>query len=220
MSKGYTGAAADGLMNLNGHVLCCIDFETTGLTAGYHDAIEVAIVPVGSDLRPSKRVLPFVTLLRPKDRYPDSWTEGAARVHKIGREELIIHGSDPFDAADRFVAWVQKLGLGPNKKIAPLAYNWPFDSGFLRDWLCPQTFDMWIWHRYRDAMPLILALNDKAEWTGKDIIPFPQTGLQDVRKRLNIPETQAHRALGDALVTIEVYRELMDKDWFKGERIA
>lgn len=217
MSKSYTGAAADGLMNLNGNVMCSIDFETTGLVAGYHDAIEVAIVPVGMDLRPSKKVVPFVTLLRPKDRYPDSWTEEAARVHKIKREELAIHGREPFKAADDFEVWVQKLGLGPNKKIAPLAYNWPFDRSFLIDWLCPKTFDFWIWHRYRDALPLVLALNDRAEQDGRDC-PFPQTGLQDVRSRLSIPECSAHRALGDALVHIEVYRELMTGNWFKGER--
>lgn len=217
MTKNYSGAAADGLMNLNGHVLCSIDFETTGLTAGYHDAIEVAIVPVGADLRPSKKVAPFTCLLRPKDRYPDSWTEGAYNVHKISREELMIHGQEPFKAADRFVDWVQKLGLGPYKKIAPLAYNWPLDRGFLHDWLCPQTFEMWIWHRYRDSMPLVLALNDRAEQDGRDC-PFPQTGLQDVRARLNIPECAAHRALGDALVHIEVYRELMTGNWFKGEQ--
>lgn len=219
MSKSYSGAAADGLMNLNGHVLCSIDTETSGLVAGYNDIIEVAIVPLGADLKPSRVVTPFVTLLRPKDRYPDSWTEEAQRVNGISREELAIHGVEPFKAADRFEEWVQRLGLGPHKKVAPLAFNWPFDSGFVRDWLCPKTYDMWIWHRYRDVMPLVLALNDKAEWSGRDC-PFPQTSLQDVRARLKIPECSAHRALGDALVTIEVYRELMERDWFKGERVA
>lgn len=215
MSKNYGAAAADSLMNLNGNVLCSIDFETTGLVAGYHDAIEVAIVPVDCDLQPSKKVPPFVYLLRPKDRHPDSWTEEAARVHKISREKLIIEGVEPFKAADAFVDWVQRLGLGPNKKIAPLAYNWPFDRGFLHDWLCPQTFEMWIWHRYRDAMPLVLALNDKAEMDMRDC-PFPQTGLQDVRARLQLPQNTAHRALGDALTHIDVYRELMHGGWFKG----
>lgn len=220
MSKSYSEVAGDGLVNLNGHVLCCIDTETSGLNAGYNDIIEVAIVPLGADLRPHKKVVPFVTLLRPKDRYPDSWTMEAQRVHKITREELAIHGVEPFKAADRFEEWIQRLGLGPNKKIAPLAFNWPFDMGFIKDWLCPKTYDMWIWHRYRDVMPLVLALNDKAEMCGKEIFPFPQTGLQDVRARLNIPTQTAHRALGDALMTIDVYRELMEKDWFKGERIA
>jgi len=219
MSKSYQGAAADGLMNLNGHVLCAIDFETTGLVAGYHDAVEVAIVPIGADLKPSTKVVPFNCLLRPKDRYPDSWTEEAAKVHKIKREELITYGIEPFTAADRFVAWVQKLGLGPYKKIAPLAYNWPFDSGFMRDWLCPQTYEMWVWHRYRDALPLVLALNDKAEWSGRDC-PFPQTGLQDVKTRMGIPDNGAHRAKADCLTLIDVYRELMERDWFKGERIC
>lgn len=219
MSKSYGGAAADGLMNLNGHVLCAIDFETTGLDAGYHDAIEVAIVPIGMDLRQSTKVIPFTTLLRTKDRYQDSWTEGAARVHKITREELAIHGMDPWKAADRFEEWVQTLGLGPHKKIAPMAYNWPFDSGFLKDWLCPKTYDMWIWHRYRDPMPLVLALNDRAEMDNVDC-PFPQTGLQDVRKRLNLPEREAHRAMGDALTLIDVYRELMTANWFKGMKVA
>lgn len=217
MSKGYFGAAADGLMNLNGHVLCGFDCETTGLTAGYNDLIEVAIVPLGADLKPSKKVMPFVSKLFPKDRFPDSWEEGAERVHRISRATLVNEGQDPWKAADRFEEWVGKLGLGPNKKVAPLAFNWPFDKAFILDWLQPKTFDALIWHRYRDVMPAILMLNDKAEFDGRDC-PFPQTGLQDVRQRMNIPENAAHSALGDVLTTIECYRELITGSWFKGEK--
>lgn len=209
MSKQRSEVGNRGLMNLNGNVLCSIDCETTGLTAGHHDLIEFACVPLAADLKPMRDVLPFSTLIRPKRRFSDSIDPGAMKVNGIKLEDLAIHGLDGWRAAELFVQWIERLQLTPGKKIAPLATNWPFDKGFVMDWLGPKTFDFFFWHRYRDTQPVVLWFNDRAEFEGKDP-PFPQSGLQEVRASLGIPVQLAHRALDDALTTASVYRKLME----------
>lgn len=210
MSKAnYGPVGSRGLVNLNGHVMCAVDTETTGLVAGHNDIIEVAVVPLDAALEPMSGVIPFVTLLKPKDRQPDSWTEEAARVHRITKEMLLVNGVDPWRAAELFEKWMERLHLAPGKKIAPLAWNWRFDAGFIEDWLGPKTYNDFFWNRARDGMPVVQYFNDRAEFEGRKPA-FPQTSLQEVRARFGIPQSEAHRALGDALTTAKVYRKLID----------
>lgn len=207
----YGSIANNGLMTLNGHVLCSIDTETTGLRAGYHDIVEVAVVPLDAQLRPMN-ILPFHTTIRPKDRYADSWTEEAAKAHGHKREDLMLHGVEAFKAADLFEAWVNKLELAPYKKIAPLGKNWGFDRGFLEDWLGPKTFNGIFWHRARDLSPVVHFLNDQAEFDGLKP-PFPQTDQENIRGRLKIPTRKAHRAIDDALTLAECYRAIVRREF-------
>lgn len=206
---GYGVAGNVGLMNLNGNVLVSVDTETSGLVAGHHDILEVAFVPLDAKLEPMKDVIPFHTLIRPKKRFPDSIDPEAMKRNGIRMEEVLLHGVDPWRAADYFEQWVERLCLAPNKKLYPLAHNWPFDREFVRDWLAPKTFESLIHFDYRDTMPNVKYLNDKAEFEGRKC-PFPQTSLQDIRAKLGIPVQVAHRALDDAITTAKVYRKLMD----------
>lgn len=199
-----------GLMNLNGHVMCSIDTETTGLTPGKHDIIEFACVPLDADLRPMD-VVPFHTTIRPKMRFPDSVSEEAMNVNGLKIDELLMSGLEPFRAAELFEQWVENLQLAPYKKIAPLGKNWPFDRGFINDWLGPLTTDSLFWHRYRDLSPVALYLNDKAEFDAVPC-PFPQTGLGEIRNSLKLPPVKQHRALDDALSVAECYRAML-KGW-------
>jgi DNA polymerase III epsilon subunit-like protein len=41
---------------LNGNLLASIDLETTGLQAGYHEPIQIAVAPLNSDIRPLEGV--------------------------------------------------------------------------------------------------------------------------------------------------------------------
>lgn len=198
----------DSLTHLNGDVLCAIDTETTGLEAGHNDIIEVAVVPIDSQLDPMKDIVPFVCLIQPKDRYPDSWTEEAYKVHGISREHLMKHGVGPWRAADTFEEWFKRLNIAPEKKIVPLGFNYPFDKNFIFDWLGPKTHQLLFGHRYRDVMPVVNYLNDLAAMELRPA-PFPQQGLQNIRKYLGVESTVTHRALDDAMTTIKCYKKLM-----------
>lgn len=212
MTKSSSKVGNQGLMNLNGHVMCAVDTETSGMKAGYNDIIEVAVVPLNADLRPMPGVLPFHTIVRPKMRYPDAWTEEAEKVHGHKLEDVMLHGVEPFRAADLFDTWFQRLELAPYKKIAPLGKNWGFDRGFLEDWLGPKTFNGIFWHRVRDLQPVVAYLNDQAEFDG-EACPFPQTAQEDIRARLKIAPRKAHRAIDDALVLADCYRAVIKREF-------
>jgi DNA polymerase III epsilon subunit-like protein len=48
------------------NLLASIDLETTGLQAGYHEPIQIAIVPLNSDIRPLEGVRSFYTTIKPE----------------------------------------------------------------------------------------------------------------------------------------------------------
>jgi len=81
-----------GLVHLNGNLLASIDLETTGLQAGYHEPIQIAIVPLNSDIRPLEGVRPFYTTIRPD--FPER-QEKAGYVHGLKIEDLILHAQRP-----------------------------------------------------------------------------------------------------------------------------
>ncbi|MBN2022375.1 MAG: hypothetical protein JW809_06230 [Pirellulales bacterium] len=51
MARARYGVNA-GLVHLNGNLLASIDLETTGLQAGHHEPIQIAVVPLNSGIRP------------------------------------------------------------------------------------------------------------------------------------------------------------------------
>ena len=115
---------------------------------------------------------------------------------------------DKYEAADLFVEWFYKLKLAENKRIMPLAHNWTFDSSFIKKWLGPKTYGFHIDGRYRDSMSIAQYINDKADHKNERI-PFPKVNLSYIASQLKIPHESAHTALGDCVVTGEVYRELV-----------
>lgn len=195
------------LMNLNGNLLCAVDTETTGLVAGFHDVIEVAVVPLDADLQPMKGILPFEMFLHPKR--PQNIAGEAMKVNGIDLAKVQVEGFDPWSGAERFDDWFRnKLCLAQGRKIAPLAMNWPFDSGFLKDWLGPSTFNDLFHYHYRDLGPVGKWMNDRAEFQAEQC-PFPKSGLQYMAEKLGMVPERKHRAIDDALLLAKVYRATM-----------
>ena len=54
-----------GLVHLNGCLMAAVDLETTGTRPGYHEIIQIAVVPLDSDFKPLADVRPFYTLVKP-----------------------------------------------------------------------------------------------------------------------------------------------------------
>lgn len=194
------------MIHANGHAICAIDCETTGLDPDHHEIIEIAFLPLDFNLQPRRDVPFFEILIRPDNVDNIDWD--AFKISKQNFNDLLTRGLDKYDAADLFVDWWSKLKLAYNKRIMPLAHNWAFDMQFIKKWLGPKTFHYHIDGRYRDTMNACQFLNDisdkKAEQT-----PFPKVNLTYVAQTLKIPHTRAHTAMGDCLVTAEVYRELI-----------
>lgn len=204
--KQHSQTGDKGLQHLNGNVMCAIDTETTGLEAGVHDVVEVAIIPLGADLEVMRGVGAFHVYLKPKR--PQNVTEEALKINKLNMADLQINGLDPWVAADLFEDWFMKLGLVPGKKIVPLAQNWPFDREFIRDWLGPVTFNGLIDYHFRDTCPVAQFLNDRSAFQ-ISTPPFPKVNLQYLASSLGIETNRAHSALDDALTCAKVYRKMM-----------
>lgn len=193
-------------VHCNGNVICSIDVETTGLVAGHHDMVQIAIVVLNEKYEPNKAINPFYTDLKPI--HPERADPKAMKVNKLSVDDLLINGIEPWDAADIFGKWFEKLNLGSRKRIMPLGYNYPFDASFIRAWLGDEEYEHYFHYEIRDAKPTVMFLNDRAWWKA-DRIPFPKTSLTYVASQLGIPTDRSHDALGDAVTAAAVWKTLL-----------
>ena len=194
------------MRHLNGNLLCVIDVETTGLDPSKHEITEICILPLDEKLNVSRKVLPFNIMMKPSN--PDNVEWDAIKVTQIDYMKLCQEGMDKYEAADLFEEWFAKLGLPERKRISPLAHNWPFDRGFIREWLGPTSFEMHIDGRYRDTMAMALAFNDIAD-VNAEAYPFPKVALSYIASTLKIDFDKVHNALDDCVLTSKVYKEMI-----------
>lgn len=199
------------MVHLNGNLLCVVDTETTGDRPGFHDLIQICVLPLDSELEPYTKIVPFYTLLKP--RRPENCHSDIIGKNRERICDAAIRGLDPDMACDLFDEWYGKLGLLEKKRISPLAQNWPFDRAFLIDWLGPESFDRYFDARYRDTMVAALYENDRADFKAEPH-PYPKVNLQYLASQLRVMTDRSHDALADCLTTAEVYRQLVKKGLF------
>ena len=193
------------MIHLNGNLLCVIDTETTGTVPFYHDVIQFACLPLNNKLEPHERHIPFEIKMKPGR--PENIEPEALRRNKNNLLDICSNGYEPTVAADLFDDWFERLELPMDKRIMPLAQNWPFDRPFVMDWLGPENFNHRIDGRFRDTLSTALYLNDAADMQSEQV-PFPKQQLKYLAACLRIPweDGAAHDALYDCLKTAEVYR--------------
>ena len=192
----------------NSHQLCVIDVETTGIDPSKHEIVEICFLPLGMDLEIQTEPVPFTCLIKP-DR-PDDIDWDAFNANAVDFQKLMNEGLDKWTAVDLFMSWVEGLRLPPNKRILPIAHNWPFDSGFVKEWLCPITYFELIDGRARDTLSICQYINDSFAMRHEQV-PFPKTNLSYVASQLKIPHDNAHCALDDCVVTAKVLQKLIQK---------
>jgi DNA polymerase III epsilon subunit-like protein len=200
-----------GLVHLNGNLLAAVDVETTGRRAGYYEIIQIAVVPLGADLKASAdpKLRPFYHNLRPL--FPARYERAALRANGLPIMDLAVHACHPDRVRDQFVEWFERLELPADKCLVPLAHNWSFEYSHLTKWLDLDLFST-IFHAHaRDAMQLALATNDRAAFAGEPA-PFNRVGLESLCSKLGVNNPQPHDALCDCLAEAEVYRRLLMRD--------
>jgi DNA polymerase III epsilon subunit-like protein len=206
MSKVYPG-----MKHLYGNVLAAVDVETTGRRAGYHEIIQIAILPLNNDIRPLDGVRPFYTTVQPL--FPERADACSTRVHHINIADIVLHAPDPGRVQDLLLEWWRKLDLPVGKCLIPLAHNWAFESGFLKAWLGVDLAGEIFHSHARDAMLHALSLNDRAAFRGEKP-PFSYVGLKSLCKHFKVTNTNPHDALADCVAEAEVYRAMLTTNEF------
>lgn len=194
------------MQHLNGNLLCAVDVETTGLISKKHDIIQLAILPLDSQIKPSSTAPPFYINMQPK--HPENIDHAALKINKTELAHLIINGFDPWKAADMLDEWFERLKLPVNKRIVPLGHNWIFDCDFIKEWMGDLSFQHVFDFHYRDSMTAALYLNDRADHHNEKY-PFPKVSLQYCCSQLEVKNINAHDALADCVATAEVYRRML-----------
>jgi len=198
--------APSSLLNLDGHMLAAVDVETTGRVAGYHEVIQIAVVPLSSAIEPLPDVHPFYMNIAPE--YPERVEQSASMVHGLSIEELMLNCPDGWKVADLFDDWFQSLDLPFDKRLVPLAHNWGFERGFLTHWLGIESLNQFFHFHPRDSMLFALSINDAANFHGFST-PFPYVGLKAMCKKFGIQIDQAHDALSDSIAEAKLYKALI-----------
>lgn len=192
------------MKHFRGNMLAAVDVETTGVVAGYHEIVQIAVVPLDTDLQPAGR--PFYTNIRPDN--PERIDKSSWNIHGLDLDNLLETAPDQEKAYDLFNNWFEELRLPTGRKLIPLAHSYTFEYGFLKAWLGAKGLDHFFHFHPRDAMVYALALNDRLGLAGK-AARFESVSLTNLCKDLNITNEKPHDALSDSLAEAEVYRALL-----------
>lgn len=201
----------NSMVHWNGHQLCAIDCETTGLDPKRHELVQICILPLDSNIRPRKDVLPFYIELLPD--HPERADPAAMRINRLKFAELAQRGHDREKAKDLLSEWIDKLGLpstnfGRRKQILPLGQNYSFDMGFIMAWLGFEQYYDHFRSSIRDTQRVADYLNDRAGMHAEKV-PFNKTKLGWLANQLNVHHENAHDALSDCVTTAEIYRKML-----------
>lgn len=182
--------------------LVSIDVETTGLTAGYHEIIEIAMIKLWDDGTPTNDL--FHSFIKP--HYPERMSEDSFDVHHIDLDTL-KNCPTSHDIIPEIELWIKSVSPD-TKQITPLGQNYMFDQGFIQNMIGRIYYNKYFSRDYEDTKITSTYINRIYRQSNKPK-PFPSTSLGDLCMRFNIPHPKKHSAIEDARVTALVYNKLI-----------
>ena len=178
------------------NIFAAIDLETSGLAPGWHEVLEIAIVPLTPDFTIDTNVTEFSCRVRAE--HPDRTDPKAVAVNHLNPAD----GKPLQEVEADLISWAEENGISA---ITPIAHNLAFDMAFMK--AAFPVFSRIITHHGRDSMRLALSLNDILRTQiGEE--PFSSVSLQSLKLMFDIDGDVQHNALEDARDTAHVYRKL------------
>lgn len=207
------------MQHLNGDIFAAIDVETTGGLAGFHEVVQIAILPLDSNLDVIP-VTPFNIKIKPS--YPERAEKEAMKVNRLDLDELYRTGFDRVAAIDLLHEWIEHtLELGYNKwgtkscRLRPVGHNYAgFDQAMVKAWLDIGTDYHEIFYPHcEDTMIEGNSTNLKLAMRGREK-HFEKVGLNAMCKKMGVPyePNKHHDALYDAHLTAQLFKKLMTTD--------
>lgn len=179
-------------------VRAAVDVETTGLTSGVHEIIQLSVTHFDADFEPTGvRFHAYIQALKPELADPK-----ALEVNGLDLEELTKIAPTPAQARMSLINWKKEM-FGEEAKIKPLGHNYAgFDKLFLEVFL--NTWYQEIFHYHITDTNLIARfLKDVG------ILKSEKTSLTKLCEFFGISYVNAHDAYADSLLTLKVYKELI-----------
>jgi len=196
------------LKYLNNNKFCVVDITSSGQVPGFHDLIEICIVPVTSGILPDKSVMPFSVFMEPKNLQN-------AQPYSGYLAEYMKYAMNPWDAAASFERWYEKLKLKGNKRIFPISFNWSAKQHFIMDWLShsedgqPFYYDFFDTFRCIDLVTLPLYWNAVLLGNG-DRCVFTRQTFTNLCTRFGIEWIKPLTAQTRCFLMLEIYRKFTE----------
>lgn len=185
--------------------LCCMDSETGGLDPKKTDILTLFISVATEDFK----VIDELDLkLKPNDRLPVV-EQGAMDVNKIDLQKHLENPSTVTyaEAKTKIVAFAKKYlkKRGRYSNLIVLGQNVMFDLGFIWEYIISkEEWEQIFSYNVEDTKSAGLFLK-RSGWIPKD------TGtLKSFVEFFNIPRREAHEARCDVLMTLDVYKSMID----------
>lgn len=208
--------------HMAGHIVCVVDVETTDIVPRHlvekvtpegkvvyesvgGEVVQIAIQPINLDYEPYLK--PFYTNVRPIN--VEGANYDAMRAHGIDVVDLLAQAPMREKVVQLFDRWFDALDLPKDRKIIPVAHNWPFEFSYLTWFFGRSRFDSCFHYHPRDTLQMALFLRDRAaRMCYKQ--PFHSVGLQALCKVFDIQTQHAHNALQDCLAEAKLYKKLVE----------
>lgn len=177
-------------------MLAVIDTETTGLVAGVHEIVQIAIVPLSEKLEPMGRFVSYVKPMRPGSADPR-----ALEVNKLTLEGLALQ-PNPSQVRVAISDWVSNC-YG-EEKFVPLGHNYAgFDKAFVTLFLGNEMYNSIFNYHTEDTLHLARALKRAG------VLILDKCNLDSLTEYFGIERKVSHDAYEDAVATAKVYKELL-----------
>jgi len=193
------------MKHLNGNLLCAVTIAATGKDPIGNDLCAVCIAPLDNDFTFSASRPMFLMHVRHDHelRFDRSLTLEMRR----DIVESMKYGSPPETVARCLEQWFDGLNLGYNKKIMPLAYNWPLVSQYLIDLLMWESFSQIFDWRFRDLLSYSICLNDRCDYQGVQYVT-QKHGLQYLCNTYDAHYSKASDICKQAEAIVHTYKRL------------